>query len=100
MWPQRARLFLAFFLFFRGEREQLEREGDNRPINVVEKTCRATGVSKGTVMNIRKEAEAGNLMCPKKEPRARRETKYLDNFQAGALRRIIHNMYLQVRRCL
>ena len=48
-------------LFFHNEKLYFERWVGETPFNAAKKICDATDVSKSTVMNIRKEAEAGEL---------------------------------------
>ena len=54
-----------------------ERQAGETPFNAVKKTCDATGVSKSIVVNIRNEAEAGELKSPGTVPRNRAVWKTL-----------------------
>ena len=60
----------------------------------VKRTRDATGVSKSTVMNIRNEAEVGELKPTGTVNITERIT--LDGLQAGAFRRMFHDMYLEM----
>ena len=92
-------IILSVYAFFCREKETLEEQGANRPLNVLKKTCEATGVSETTIRRVRKEAEAGDVKSPRTSPPNKGPYKPLDSFQTSALRRMVHNMYLQVRKC-
>ena len=51
---QARQIILNADLFFRGDQDDFERQVREAPSNAVQKTCDATGVSKGTVMNFKK----------------------------------------------
>ena len=96
---QARQIILNVYFFFHGEKDTLQRSGHPRAINLLQKTSDVTGVSKSTIRRIKLEAEAGELKTPgaSRANRMATKTKMLDSFQTGALRRMVHNMYLQVR---
>ena len=93
----KARQIILNVYFFSTAREDFERQAGETPFSAVKKTWDDTGVSKSTVMNIRKEAVAGELQSPGTVSCHRAEQKTSDSLQARAFRRMVHSMCLQVR---
>ena len=80
--------------FFHREKDDFERQGGRTTFNTVKRTRDATGVSKSTVMNIRNDAEVGELKSLVTVNITQRIT--LDGLQAGAFRRMFHDMHLEM----
>ena len=72
------------YLFSRDEKDDFERQVGKTPLDTEKKVGDVTGVSKSTVIHIRKEAEACKLKSPGTVLRNKAEGNALDSLQFHA----------------